>query len=132
MINYSKKLGTVEPDNLIVGLTPAPMVHGGTIRKGSAEATYKRGTIMAKSSGTAGDGKLVVLGSEAASSETLTADCILCDDITVGTEADEAVAVYIGGCFNSNKVIVADEYTLTEADKDNLRMRGIILKAAAK
>ena len=131
MINKSKLVGTMEPDDLIAGLEPAPMVHGATIRKGSAETTYKRGTIMAKSSGTAGDGKLVILGSTAASSETLTADCILCDDVTVGTGADEAVAVYVGGCFNANKAIVKAEYDLTEADKDALRVRGIILKAEA-
>ena len=54
----------------------------------------------------------------------------LCDDIEVGT-ADEKVAVYTAGCFNIDRVTVADSYTITDGDKDNLRMRGIVFKAAA-
>ena len=78
-----------------------------------------------------GDGKLVVLGTAAVSNETLTPDCILCDDIEVGTAADEKVAVYTAGCFDIGKVTVSASYTITEGDKDNLRMRGIVFKAAA-
>ena len=87
--------------------------------------------ILAKSSGTAGDGKLVVLGTAAASNETLTPDCILCDDIDVGTSADEKVAVYTAGCFDPDKVTVAASHTISETEKDNLRMRGIVFKNAA-
>lgn len=119
-------------DGLFTGLEPAQQVQGGVIRKAADEAvTLKRGTILAKSSGTAGDGKLVALGTAAGSNETLTPDCILCDDIEVGTENDEPVAVYTAGCFDPEKVAVADEYTITESDKDALRMRGIVFKAAA-
>ena len=85
MINLSEKLGEMTFDGLITDIKPAPEVRGGVIRKLSAAATLKRGTILAKSSGTAGDGKLVVLGTAAVSNETLTPDCILCDDIEVGT-----------------------------------------------
>ena len=116
MINLSEKLGEMTFDGLITDIKPAPEVRGGVIRKLSAAATLKRGTILAKSSGTAGDGKLVVLGSTAKENETLTPDCILCDDIDVGTAADETVSA---------------SYTITESDKDNLRMRGIVFKAAA-
>ena len=123
MINLSEKLGEMTFDGLITDIKPAPEVRGGVIRK--------RGTILAKSSGTAGDGKLVVLGTAAVSNETLTPDCILCDDIEVGTAADEKVAVYTAGCFDIGKVTVSASYTITEADKDNLRMRGIVFKAAA-
>ena len=89
MINLSEKLGEMTFDGLITDIKPAPEVRGAVIRKLSAAATIKRGTILAKSSGTAGDGKLVILGTEAASNEVLTPDCILCDDIEVGTAADE-------------------------------------------
>lgn len=130
MINLSEKLGEMTFDGLITDIKPAPEVRGAVIRKLSAAATIKRGTILAKSSGTAGDGKLVILGTEAASNEVLTPDCILCDDIEVGT-ADEKVAVYTAGCFNIDRVTVADSYTITDGDKDNLRMRGIVFKAAA-
>ena len=125
MINLSQKLGDMTFDGLITDIKPAPEVRGGVIRKLSAAATLKRGTILAKSSGTAGDGKLVILGS------TATPDCILCDDIEVGTAADEKVAVYTAGCFDIGKVTVSASYTITDGDKDNLRMRGIVFKAAA-
>lgn len=128
MINLSEKLGEMTFDGLITDIKPAPEVRGGVIRKLSAAATLKRGTILAKSSG---DGKLVVLGTAAVSNETLTPDCILCDDIEVGTAADEKVAVYTAGCFDIGKVTVSASYTITEGDKDNLRMRGIVFNAAA-
>lgn len=59
------------------------------------------------------------------------ADCILCDDIEVGTTADETVAVYTAGCFDPEHLIVAEDYTLTAADIDALRIRGIVLKDKA-
>lgn len=132
MKNLSSKVGEMNFDDLFSDLVPAPQVRGGTIRKLTAAATLKRGTILAKSSGTAGDGKLVVLGSTAATNETLTPDCILCDDIDVGTANDEDVAVYTAGCFNANKVTVAASYTITASDLDNLRIRGIVFKATAE
>lgn len=131
MTNLSKKLGDMNYDGLFTDVVPAVQVSGGTIRKLSAAATLKRGTILAKSSGTAGDGKLVVLGTAAVTNETLTPDCILCDDIDVGTSADEKVAVYTAGCFDPDKVTVAASHTISEAEKDNLRMRGIVFKNAA-
>lgn len=132
MTNLSKKLGEMNFDGLFTDVVPAVQVRGGTIRKQTTSAvTLKRGTILAKSYGTAGDGKLVVLGTAAVSNETLTPDCILCDDIEVGTAADEKVAVYTAGCFDIGKVTVSASYTITEGDKDNLRMRGIVFKAAA-
>lgn len=131
MENLSNKLGEMTFDGLIADLTPKPQVGGGVIRKLSAKATLKRGTILAKSSGTTGDGKLVVLGSTAATNEVLTPDCVLCDDINVGTTDDEKVAVYTAGCFNSGKVTVASGYTISAGDLDNLRMRGIVLKAVS-
>lgn len=73
----------------------------------------------------------MVLGTAAVSNETLTPDCILCDDIEVGTAADEKVAVYTAGCFDPDKVSVTASYSITETDKDNLRMRGIVFKDAA-
>ena len=132
MTNLSKKLGEMNFDGLFTDVVPAVQVRGGTIRKQTTSAvTLKRGTILAKSYGTAGDGKLVVLGTAAVSNETLTPDCILCDDIEVGTAADEKVAVYTAGCFDPDKVSVTASYSITQTDKDNLRMRGIVFKDAA-
>lgn len=131
MSELSKSLGTMEFDGLIADINPKLVVSGGTIRKLSKADTIKRGTILAKSGGTAGDHKLVVLGTAAASNEVLTAYCILCDDVDVGTADDVTAPVYLMGCFNTNKCIVADSYTMSEADKDALREGGIFFKAAA-
>jgi len=55
------------------------------------------------------------------------ADCVLVDETVVGTTNDENVLVWISGNFNADALIVATGYTLTEADKDELRKKGIIL-----
>ena len=112
------------PDKLIAGMTPPLQTAFGTIAKLSAVATYKRGTVLAKS---AKDNTLCILGTTAASGDTLTPDCILCDDTEVGTEAGATAAVYVMGRFNVDALTVADSYTMTEADKDKLRERGIYL-----
>jgi hypothetical protein len=125
--NLHEKIGSVDFPQLFASIDPPALVRGGTIRKLSAKATLVRGTIMAKSSGSAGDGKLVVLGTTAATNEVLTADCILTDDIEVGTANDENVTVYITGDFNIDAVTVASGYTITEDDKDALRTKGILL-----
>lgn len=58
-------------------------------------------------------------------------DCILCDDVTVGTSNDVTVPVYIAGCFDPDKLTLAEGASLTTGAKDVLREKGIILKAAA-
>lgn len=131
MSEISRKVGEMEYDGLIADVTPKVQVRGKTIRKMSAETTLTRGTILAMSSGTGGDGKLVVLGTTAGSNETLTPDCILCDDIVVGTSEDVIATVYTAGCFNTAKTIVAEGYTMTSADYDSLRKYGIVFKAAS-
>lgn len=131
MSELSKSLGSMEYDGLIADINPKLVVSGGTIRKLGTAGTIKRGTILAKSSGAAGDNKLVVLGTAAASNEVLTAYCILCDDVDVGTADDVTVPVYLAGCFNLNKCVTINDHTITEAEKDALRNGGIFFKAAA-
>lgn len=124
MADLNRKIGEVDQDNLITDVYPRPLIGHATIRKeSSAEKTYKRGTVLALDSS---DNMCVIL----AEGETLTANCILCDDVTVGTDADVTVPVYIAGCFAPDKVIVGDEYTMKPADYDALRQYGIIFKAA--
>ena len=127
MRNLNAKVGEMEYDGLVVDLVPEVEVRGGTIRKLAKETTLKRGTILAKSSK---DNTLVVLGTEATDGETLTPDCILCDDTVVGTDADVSVSVYTAGCFNTNRVHVADGYTISATDFDALRKYSIVFKAA--
>lgn len=126
MAILSRKVGDMSYDNLIAGITPPVHVNTGTLRELATETAYARGTVLAKSSV---DGKLVILGTQAdqAQNETLTPDCILCDDVTVGPGADVNVAVYTAGCFNVDALIVKSGYPMSEDDKDKLRERGIYL-----
>lgn len=124
--NLYRKIGEMEYDNLISGMNPVTLVSGGTIAKLTEAATYMRGTVFAKSTN---DHMLYILGTQAPEGDSLTPDCILCDDKDIGTSADVPTAIYIAGCFNPDKVTVSNGYTMTEADKDKLRERGIIFKA---
>lgn len=123
-----ENIGTVDYDGLIVTNEPVADVFTVTIRKETSEkATFKRGTVLALSSG---DGKMVALGTTAGSGETLTANAILCDDTEIGTaDAVEATA-YRTGHFARNKLIFSGEYTLKPADEEALRAAGILLSDA--
>ena len=52
MTELNKRLGSMDYDGLIADIYPKLVVSGGTIRKLAEAATIKRGTILAKSSGT--------------------------------------------------------------------------------
>lgn len=126
-----ENIGTVDYDGLIVTNEPVADVFTVTIRKETSEkATFKRGTVLALSAGTADDGKLVILGSTATTNETLTANCILAEDVEVGTTADVTVLAYRTGHFARNKLIFSGEYTLKPADEEALRAAGILLSDA--
>ncbi len=129
MTELGKKLREMNYDDLVSDLIPEIQVRGGVIRKLSAEETYLRGTILAKSSV---DEKLVILGTSAESGETLTPDCILCDDTIIGSAEDVPVTVYTAGCFNTERIKVKDGYTVTASDFDALRKYSIVFKAAAE
>lgn len=124
-----ENLGSVGYDGLIVANEPVADVFTVTIRN-TAAATYKRGTVLARSAGTADDGKLVILGSTATTNETLTANCILAEDVEVGTTADVTVLAYRTGHFARNKLAVASGYTLKATDEEELRKSGILLSDA--
>lgn len=121
MKELRQELGSMEYDGLITGLNPPVRVDGGTIAKLAAPAVLKRGTLLGKGD----DGLLSVYGG------TGTPDAILCDDTEVGTAEDVPVEVYAAGCFDPEKVTVAEGYTITQADKDKLRAYSIIFKAAS-
>lgn len=127
----SRVVDTMNYDGLISGTEPAVKVGGGKIRKLGAKATLVRGTVLAKSGGSAGDGKLVILGTTAASNETLTPNCILAEDIEVGTASDVNAAVFEMGCFDPEKLVVKSGHTFSAAEKDELRALGIYLAAVS-
>lgn len=119
-----RNIGSCAVDNLIAKLSPAAETFGVTIRKGSVETTYKRGTVLVMSST---DNKYVILGTTAGGSETLSGHCILADDVTVGADADAVGVAYRCGNFNRAALTVKAEYTLTAADEDAMRKYDIIL-----
>lgn len=126
-----ENLGYVGYDNLIADMYPPADPFTVKIRKEATTAViYKRGTILALSTGTAGDEKLVILGTTAEADETLTANCVLAEDTEVGTEADTMAIAYRTGHFNENVLTVAEGYTLKAADKEALRTAGILLSDA--
>lgn len=117
-------------DGLIIGNEPIADAFTVTIRKLSTAATLGRGTVLSLSTGTAGDGKMVTLGTTAETNETLTANCVLCDATSVGTSADVSALAYRTGKFNAGKLVVKSGYTMTAADKEALRDVGILLDTA--
>lgn len=122
--HLNRKVGEMSYDKLIAGISPATHIASGSIAPTDEEITYPRGTVFAKSSD---DGKLYVLGTEAAGDIVLTPDCILCDDTVVNDSDDVLAAFYVAGYFNVNALVMAEDYELKEADKDKLRERGIYL-----
>lgn len=129
MANY-EAMGEMKYAN-IWNSADVPIITGlRTIRKLSAAATYKAGTALALSGGTAGDGKLVILGTAAESNETLTANCILAEDVEVGTGVDVQALVFLSGHANANKLIVASSHTITAAEIEAFRAAGIYLENA--
>ena len=129
--NLVGKVGSFSVDNLIAKLSPNAETFGVTIRKEASEAiTLVRGTVLAKSNGTAGDGKLVILGTAAVSNETLVPYAILADDVEVGTDADAVAVAYRCGNFNRGAIVVKSGYTMTGADEDELRKNDIIFTDA--
>lgn len=120
-----------EYDGLIFDINPPADVFTVKIRKQSTAAvTLKRGTVLALSAGTAGDNLMVMLGTTAATNETLTANCILAEDVEVGTTEDAVALAYRTGHFASNKLIVASGKTFGAADKEALRDVGILISEA--
>lgn len=127
-MKYYENLGAMTTDNLIAGNNIPIHTCTGTIVAGMGKLV--RGTVLALSSGTAGTGKLSVLGTTAASNETLTAYGILCDDVDA-TSADAVAEVYVSGQFNKNKLTVKASYTMTAADIKALRDGGIYVENMA-
>lgn len=96
-----------------------------TLRKTSDVMTLKKGTILAFSNA---DNAYVILGTNAAGDEDLTANAILAEDVETSKSANINVTAYRQGHFNRNALIVKDGYTLTESDVLMLRYNGIYLE----
>ena len=125
MAKYYENLGECVPDNLIAGNDIPLVTESGSIRSG--QGALKRGTVLALSTGSTGDGKLVILGTTATpTTETLTAYGILADDVDATTGA--VAEVYVTGQFNRDALIVKSEYTIKTEDIVALRDGGILVE----
>ncbi len=115
--SLAKKVGSVSQDNLIAGPFPRTSPFGVKIAAG--QGVLKRGTVLVLGD----DGTYTMLGEDT----TGKANCVLADDVDAsGTEAATAVA-YRTGHLNSRALLAAEGYTLTQADKEELRKGGILL-----
>lgn len=125
----TEKIAEINYDNLVYSTDVNLLTTG--IVVAANQGVLKRGTLLAKAS----DNKMVILGTEltkgegdSATTETPSADCILCDEIDT-TSGDVDTVGYIQGHFNVDSLIAKDSYSISEADKDLLRKKGILLSA---
>ena len=111
-----RKVGEVGQDNLIAKLFPPAETFG--IKVAGGEGVLKRGTVMALSGA-----DYVVLDAET----TGKANCVLSDPVDASGEAPVTAVAYRTGHLNRKALIVAEGYTMTAADEEELRKGGILL-----
>ena len=116
-----RKVGEVGQDNLIAKLFPPTEPFG--IKVVGGEGDLKRGTVMALS-----DDGYVVLSAET----TGKANCVLSDPVDASGEDAVTAVAYRTGHFNRKALIVAEGYTMTAADEEELRKGGILLSDMAE
>lgn len=116
------QVGSIGADNLIAGIYPPPVTQVFDLK---TSGIIERGTVL----GRGADGKYFVLGAKTGTGTSATAIEGTASVIVAETteEDDEIVVAYISGHFYRNGLIVADDYELTEADENNLRLAGIRL-----
>lgn len=121
-------LGESAYDALINNTSPTADVFSIKLRAGQGE--LPRGAALALTDKEAGD--MVLLGTAPADGEALTANCVLCDPVDTGDSAGEGVyaIAYRTGHLNRNHLILAEGYTLTAQDEEDLRKGGILLSDA--
>ena len=119
MSRLDENLGAVGFDNLINGTTPGAEVF--SVELAAGQGVLKRGTLLA-----AGDAGMVMISG----ATTGKANAVLAED-TDATKAVTAIA-YRTGHFNTNGLIVAEGYEITAADKEALRVAGILVSDAVE
>jgi hypothetical protein len=119
-----ENLGSVGFDNLINGIYPAAEVQTVTIT--SRQGVLKRGTVLYQSE----HGGRVFPTRD----QEYKARCVLAED--VDTNVDDAGSVnataYRTGHFNANALITNDNHEITEDEKEELRMVGILISDAVE
>lgn len=120
MSRLDENLGSVGFDNLINGVyPPAEVFH---VEVAGGQGVLERGTLLATAEG--GMKKI-----DAAT--TGKANAVLAEPVDTADGVAVAVA-YRTGHFNTNALIVADGYEITDADKEALRVAGILVSDAVE
>ena len=112
-----RKVGSIGQDNLFAKLFPPAETFGVTIKAGEGELA--RGTVLVMGD----DGTYTVLNTE----NTGKANCVLADPVDASGDSAVTGVAYRTGHFNTRALIVADGYTMTVTDKEELRKGGILL-----
>lgn len=112
-----RKVGSIGQDNLFAKLFPPAETFGVTIKVGEGELA--RGTVLVMGD----DGTYTVLNTET----TGKANCVLADPVDASGDSAVTGVAYRTGHFNTRALIVADGYTMTVTDKEELRKGGILL-----
>lgn len=121
MARLDEVIGSVGYDNLINGQTPGAEVF--TVQLAAGQGVLERGTLLATA-----DGGMVKIST----ATTGKANAVLAEEVDTGTgEAVNAIA-YRTGHFNANGLIVAEGYEITAADKEALRVVGILISDAVE
>lgn len=119
--NLCNKVGEIGQDNLVAKLFPPAETFGITVAGGEGELA--RGTVMALV-----DDSYVVLDADS----TGKANCVLADPVDASGEDGVVAVAYRTGHLNRKALIVADGYTMTAADEEELRKGGILLSDMAE
>lgn len=121
MARLDETIGAVGFDNLINGLTPGAEVF--SVELAAKQGVLERGTLLAVA-----DGGMVKISA----ATTGKANAVLAETIDTGT-GDAVVGIaYRTGHFNTNSLIVADGYEITAADREALRVAGILISDAVE
>ena len=116
----------LESDNILIAGPHHADVGTCVVEALQAEATYKRGTILGRN--TAGE---VIILDTPAQNDVNVAEFILAQDTVIGT-SDTVAEVYKSGDFFEDYLTVAENYTITDADRLNLKKVGIYLQKGVK
>lgn len=110
-----ERIETPQHDGLIVDINPPADVFAVKVKAG--QGVLKRGSLLSLA-----DGEVSLMNTGG------TANCILAEDVDA-TESVNGLA-YRTGHFAADKLIVAEGYKITAADKEALRDVGILLSDA--
>lgn len=119
MNRLDKTIGSAEFENLFNSAYPPADVFG--VELAAGQGVLERGTLLAVS-----DGGMVKISA----ATTGKANAVLAE--TVDTAETTYGQAYRTGHFNANALIVAASYEITAADKEALRVAGILVSDAVE